>query len=411
MAFYRKVHGTWQYRVSYKDVYTGKYKEKTKSGFARKSDAVEAANKLELDLSNGFKPQNQQPSLESYMYTWFNLVKDNYRYGTQISRLNSIERISKKLGKIQLKDLNADIISKYLQEMSSDCNLASSTINSDYVVIKKTIEQAIRSNYIYQNPLLAVVKPKAKPQKKARYWSLADLEKFIQLQNIRINQAISESHSSSHSSLQYVTRIRDLAMICVLAGSGVRVGELCGLLVSSYDSSTQTLSIHHNYVSTTKSGKSDMFKRTTTLKTTAGYRDVPLPDTVAKNLELWLATRKMYMDVHHLLDDDGSMFPSPHGVRSITPYDVRGQVNNITKRFNLPSINVHGFRHTYASFLLAANVAPKRAQALLGHKDIKTTLNIYTHVSAKEKVNAVAQLNQLFENIHPNTTDKPKKLD
>ncbi|WP_230199492.1 tyrosine-type recombinase/integrase [Bacillus testis] len=57
------------------------------------------------------------------------------------------------------------------------------------------------------------------------------------------------------------------------------------------------------------------------------------------------------------------------------------------KNPGLPQINVHAFRHTHASLLFAAGASIKDVQARLGHTDIQTTMDIYTHVTdeAKEK--------------------------
>ncbi|MBO1515324.1 tyrosine-type recombinase/integrase [Metabacillus sp. BG109] len=51
-------------------------------------------------------------------------------------------------------------------------------------------------------------------------------------------------------------------------------------------------------------------------------------------------------------------------------------------------ITIHGFRHTHASILFEAGASIKDVQVRLGHTDIQTTMNIYTHVTntAKEKV-------------------------
>ena len=47
----------------------------------------------------------------------------------------------------------------------------------------------------------------------------------------------------------------------------------------------------------------------------------------------------------------------------------------------LKPIAPHGFRHTHASLLFEAGATIKEVQERLGHKDAKTTLNIYTHVT------------------------------
>ncbi|MCK0473360.1 tyrosine-type recombinase/integrase [Halalkalibacter sp. APA_J-10(15)] len=68
------------------------------------------------------------------------------------------------------------------------------------------------------------------------------------------------------------------------------------------------------------------------------------------------------------------------------------------KNPKLPQINVHAFRHTHASLLFAAGASIKDVQVRLGHKDIQTTMDIYTHVTeeAKEKTAEMFQKYMTF---------------
>jgi len=61
--------------------------------------------------------------------------------------------------------------------------------------------------------------------------------------------------------------------------------------------------------------------------------------------------------------------------------------NSLTHEFvrfiagnELPRIRFHDLRHTHATQLLKSNVHPKIVQERLGHEDISTTLNLYSHV-------------------------------
>ncbi|HXQ98191.1 MAG TPA: tyrosine-type recombinase/integrase, partial [Candidatus Limnocylindrales bacterium] len=66
----------------------------------------------------------------------------------------------------------------------------------------------------------------------------------------------------------------------------------------------------------------------------------------------------------------------------------------------LPVITWHSFRHTHATLLGEAGESLKTAQALLGHSDLETTLNIYTHAipeSQKRAVDKVAGM--LFADV------------
>jgi integrase len=45
-----------------------------------------------------------------------------------------------------------------------------------------------------------------------------------------------------------------------------------------------------------------------------------------------------------------------------------------------PDQSFHSLRHTYASLCLAAGIRPIDIAALLGHRDVKTTLTVYAHL-------------------------------
>ncbi len=74
------------------------------------------------------------------------------------------------------------------------------------------------------------------------------------------------------------------------------------------------------------------------------------------------------------------VFPTQHG----NPVSCQNLVNRswrpLLKKAGLPRIPFHNIRHTCASLLLTQEVHPKLVQELLGHADITTTLNTYSHV-------------------------------
>lgn len=70
------------------------------------------------------------------------------------------------------------------------------------------------------------------------------------------------------------------------------------------------------------------------------------------------------------------------------------------KRLGLPPVTWHSFRHTHATLLGEVGESLRTAQAILGHSDLKTTLNVYTHPIPESQRRAVDKLAAiLFPNV------------
>ena len=61
----------------------------------------------------------------------------------------------------------------------------------------------------------------------------------------------------------------------------------------------------------------------------------------------------------------------------------------------LKGFHFHSLRHTYTSNLLALGAAPKDVQELLGHDDVKLTMNVYAHATREAKRNSARLLDEL----------------
>ncbi len=72
---------------------------------------------------------------------------------------------------------------------------------------------------------------------------------------------------------------------------------------------------------------------------------------------------------------------------------------NILEKYDLPKITLHGFRHTQASLLFESGASIKEVQGRFGHKDVKTTMNIYTHVTP-EKVRETGEQFAKYVNFY-----------
>src|SRR5215472_3417457 len=89
---------------------------------------------------------------------------------------------------------------------------------------------------------------------------------------------------------------------------------------------------------------------------------------------------------------DDLVFQTPTG----TPLNDKNLYNRELApgcdRIQQPRVSWHSFRHTHATLLHANGETLKTAQALLGHSDLETTLNTYTHTVSDSQRNAVERV-------------------
>jgi len=158
-------------------------------------------------------------------------------------------------------------------------------------------------------------------------------------------------------------RRRDDAVLELLYGSGLRVGELCGLQVSALSLATSSATVW---------GKG------------AKERRVPLSEPAVRALRRWLAVRADVVPV----ECGDVLFGNERG-HALTTRDVR----RILDRRSPSPTHPHALRHTFATHLLDGGADLRAVQELLGHQDVATTQR-YTHVS-RERLSAA------YREAHP----------
>jgi site-specific recombinase XerD len=158
-------------------------------------------------------------------------------------------------------------------------------------------------------------------------------------------------------------RLRDDAVLEILYGSGVRVGELCGLDTDSCDLRAGVLSVW---------GKGSKERR------------VPLGTPAVAAVRAWLAVRSEVVSA----EAGAALFGNERGKR-LSPRDVRRILDRRSPRPTHP----HALRHTFATHLLDGGADLRAVQELLGHADVATTQR-YTHVSNH-------RLREAYAEAHP----------
>ena len=158
---------------------------------------------------------------------------------------------------------------------------------------------------------------------------------------------------------------RDLAIVELLYGSGLRVSELCSITVDDLDPDRSTVRVW---------GKG------------AKQRQAPLSDPAVAALREWLADHRSRFVTADTPAD--AVFLNARG-KPMTPRDVR----RVIDRRSVVPTHPHALRHTFATHLLDGGADLRAVQELLGHADIATT-QIYTHVSRE-------RLREVHRSTHP----------
>ena len=165
---------------------------------------------------------------------------------------------------------------------------------------------------------------------------------------------------------------RDRAIMELLYSSGLRLGELVGLDVTSLD-------LKDRMVQVLGKGRK--------------ARIVPVGRAAAEALRLWLKARAGMAKEH-----EAALFVGRSGAR-LGPRAVQARVAYWARRQGLGMhVHPHLFRHSFASHLLESSGQLRGVQELLGHADISTT-QIYTHLDFQH-------LARIYDATHPRARRK-----
>lgn len=166
--------------------------------------------------------------------------------------------------------------------------------------------------------------------------------------------------------------LRDVAMLEVLYGAGLRVTELVGLPLSAIDRRGQLLRVIGK-------GRKE--------------RIVPLGDVAAEAIDAYLAEARPAL-LGDRPDREHATFLTRRGT-AMTRQNFFARLKRHAKAAGLPAdrVSPHVLRHGFATDLLEGGADLRAIQSMLGHADLSTT-EIYTHVSR-------ARLRETVETRHP----------
>lgn len=286
-----------------------------------------------LESEKNMAPQ----TIKSYNSDWM----DFYSFLEQELRYD--------LGTLQVKEINHGVVRKYLAYLTQK-SLCKTTIARRLAAIRSFYRYLQRKEIIDDNPLKDVSTPKI-PKRLPRYLEQDEMERVLE-------QPATNTDAG----------LRDIAVLELLYGAGIRVSELVGLDLKNLDFS-------YGYIRVFGKG--------------ARERIIPLGRTAITALKDYLLrARPKWSSI-----PNQAVFLNQRGSR-LSDRSVRNIVKKYCQQASTKEIlSPHGFRHSFASHLLDNGADLRTVQELLGHKKISST-QIYTHVSR-------SKLRKVYHLTHP----------
>lgn len=174
---------------------------------------------------------------------------------------------------------------------------------------------------------------------------------------------------------------KDRAFILVLRYTGMRIGEMCALKVDDVNFDDMTIRINKTIVQ-----NHGVFIQDNT-KTKAGERIVPILLPLYRVLKEYVD--RLPSDQEFLFLSNANKVHSNTGAGHL----FRRILRNCGIEDN--DITAHYLRHTFISECYDAGIDVKKVQYWVGHSDIKTTLDVYTHLSDENKIDGT-QMNNFY---------------
>lgn len=339
--------------VQYKDQY-GKWRQKTKQGFKKKSIAKLYADKIIEELKENYKYNddfNEAP-IKDLKELYLNHIKIQKEYNTYNSVKNSLKRFN--LDEIIIKELKRLDIQNAVDAMIP--KFSPGTITQSLEIFKTFLNWASITFEVKIPSLKGIVVPKNKETAK----KALEPHEVVKLLNIY--------ESKKDYSLNYYIAV----LLAVKAG--LRAGEICGLMWSDIDFKNQTITISRQLKRRKEDGKYVLGD----LKSKNSHRIIPMSTFLSNELQ---QIKKDYPT-----NIDNRLISIAATVTLTVNLDLQ-----LKKGFG---VTLHELRHTFATNLIANNIDFKTAATILGH-DVKETMETYSHVTDAMMDNAKKIINNI----------------
>lgn len=356
------------------DPLTGNEKRTTRSGFKTMKDAKSALYEIKHEISQGTFRKIQAKTYQDMYELWIKQYEKTVEESTFVKTEGYFKNhILPAMSLYKVDKITVDACQKHVDEWADKLK--------KYRVIKsyaaKVLDFALKRGYLQTNPFTLVDTPKPK---QAPFELTKDVEENFYTRE-QLNEFLGYLKEENNPKVYTFFRL--------LAYSGMRKGEALALQWKDIDFTKSEIRINKALA---KGKNSKLYLKTTKTGTT---RTIKMDMETMKILALWKKQQqKEYLTLGFNTLNNEQLVVSSEVNTFVQPTKTRKWLVRILEKYNLKPITTHGLRHTHCSLLFEAGASLKEVQDRLGHSDIKTTMDIYTHLTPEAKSGAI----QKFDN-------------
>lgn len=340
-------------------------------------ETVKSLEELKYEVEHKIHFKESDVIIDAWFETWLNVYRGPHVKEGTIEVYNQTYKcyIQKIFGKRKLKDIRTDEIQNFYNGMAKQ--YSRNTLESCRAVLNGMFQQAVVLNTIQKNPV-----------------SYARLPRDTRKRNVNVM-----TEKEQKVFLQYAKNSRYYPMYEIAIFTGMRSGELRGLRWEDIDFEQNVIHVTHSLLYLNHAyhlGET---------KTPNSIRDIPMLQNVGKLLKQ--QRRNQFIE----RQDKGNFWNPDAEFKNLVFTNTLGnpinrdrfkkEVDKIVDKIrkddmDFPHITPHTFRHTFATRCIEQGIPPKVLQTIMGHKDLATTMDIYTHVLPNTKAEEIEKLNALI---------------
>lgn len=304
-------------------------------------------------------------------------------------------------GKLLISSIKYSDVLKFYKQLLDE-KLKVNTLDVIQTVLHPTFSMAVRDDIIRNNPSDRI---------------MVELKKdFDRFEGMRRALTLEQQRAFMNHCRNSKTYWRWHPLLSVLLGTGCRVGEIVGLRWEDVDMDNRIISINHTITASSRldeSGKRANVMKVSTPKTSAGTRLIPMMDSVYNALLEEREYQNRFGSNTAVVDGmSGFVFQNRNG-NVYYPCTINRAIDRISLDYNtqesvkaaeenrepllIPHFTCHHLRHTFAT-RICQNVSDlKSIQAIMGHADIQTTMDVYAEATAEGKRKAINELSKIMD--------------